>query len=100
MIQRTLKYYIHKIVSQKAYKNKNNSVEATIMGKMINWSNNQDTVKRLQLLYIFGKKQGINKFSHKGYSTAYGEMLQTHQITLFRLIKVADLNPREREKYH
>ena len=43
----------------------------------------------------FSLKQRINKFGQKGYKATYGAMLQIHQITCFKKINVAGLDPRE-----
>ena len=71
-------------------------MEATIMVIIINETNNQDTAKRSSFMETFSLKQTINKFSQKGYESTYGESIQLHQRTLFKPIKEADLNPRDR----
>ena len=61
---------------------------------MINETNNQDTVKTSSFLEIFSLRQGINNFGQKVHEVTFGIIPQIHQITLFKPIKVADLNTR------
>ena len=42
-------------------------------------------------------KQGIKEFCQKGYRATYYLMLQIHEITCFKPIKVKYLNPRKRK---
>ena len=91
----TQKEYIHNVVSQKSEKIEYTSMVERIVSIIINKINNQDIVKRSSLMETFSLEQGIKRFVNKGYEATYGEMLQIHQKTYFRPIKVADFNPRE-----
>ena len=63
-------------------------MEEKIMSVMINKINNQNIVKSSSFIETFSLKQGITKFGQKWYKATYSEIIQIHQITFYKPIKV------------
>ena len=72
-------------------------MEETIIAIMINEINNQDTVNRSSFMEKFSLKQVIKKIFRKGYEATCNEMIQIHQITCFKPIKLSFFDPIERK---
>ena len=64
----------------------------------INVVNKQDTEKRSLLMETFSLKQGITNFGHKLYKANNVKVIQTHQKSCFKPIRVYDLKPGESKR--
>ena len=86
------------MISQKDDKIEYTYTETTIVAILMNETNEKYTVNNSSFMETFSLKQGIKKVGQKGDKPTYGEILQPHQITCFKPIRVSGLNPRERKR--